>query len=89
MHWKTVLLLSIIWRVLIAVCTRTFFQPDEFFQSLEVAHKAVFGYGHLTWEWRVEAPIRSILFPSLYMPAYWLAKVLRLDDGPALVRQPQ
>ena len=35
-------------RVAIALATRTFFQPDEYFQSLEVAHHAVFGYGHLT-----------------------------------------
>lgn len=37
-------------RVLIAVLTRSFFQPDEYFQSLEVAHHLVFGYGALTWE---------------------------------------
>ena len=85
MHWRTVAAVSIVWRVIIALATRTFFQPDEFFQSLEVAHNVVFGYGHLTWEWRIENPIRSIIFPALYMPAYWLTKVTRLDDGPALV----
>lgn len=31
---------------------QTSFQPDEFYQSLEPAHALVFGYGHLTWEWR-------------------------------------
>ncbi|KAJ6296068.1 hypothetical protein OIU78_023996 [Salix suchowensis] len=25
---------------------------DEHWQALEVAHRIVFGYGHLTWEWR-------------------------------------
>jgi hypothetical protein len=31
---------------------QTFFQPDEYYQSLEPAHSLAFGYGHLTWEWR-------------------------------------
>lgn len=87
MRRRNVFLVAVIWRILIAVCTRTFFQPDEFFQSLEVAHNAVFGYGHLTWEWKTDAPIRTVLFPALYMPAYWLAKSAGLDEGPALVRQ--
>ena len=34
---------------------------DETWQSVEIAHKLVFGYGHLTWEW-VEG-IRSYLHP--------------------------
>lgn len=41
---------------------QTFFQPDEFYQALEPAHRLVFGYGHLTWEWR-DLPIPS--YPSL------------------------
>lgn len=31
---------------------QTFFQPDEYYQALEPAHRLVFGYGFLTWEWR-------------------------------------
>ena len=41
----------VLFRVVNAVCVRTFFSADEYWQSLEVAHKLVFGYGHLTWEW--------------------------------------
>ncbi|PSR83058.1 hypothetical protein PHLCEN_2v5862 [Hermanssonia centrifuga] len=59
--------------------------PDEFFQSLEVAHHLVFGYGHLTWEWLSPKPIRSILYPALNVPIYWLLKVLRLDGTKLLV----
>ncbi|KAK4049576.1 glycosylphosphatidylinositol anchor biosynthesis [Microbotryomycetes sp. JL201] len=40
------------WRVFNAVVSRSFFQPDEYWQSLEVAHEAVFSYGFKTWEWR-------------------------------------
>jgi phosphatidylinositol glycan class B len=61
-------------RILIALSTRTFFQPDEYFQSLEPAHHLVFGYGHLTWEWLAPTPIRSILYPVLNVPIYWLLK---------------
>ncbi|KAF8163512.1 glycosyltransferase family 22 protein [Crassisporium funariophilum] len=67
-------------RVLIALCTRTFFQPDEYFQSLEPAHHLVFGYGHLTWEWMAARPIRSILYPALNVPIYWLLKVTGLSE---------
>ena len=72
-------------RVCIALATRTFFQPDEYFQSLEVAHHAVFGYGYLTWEWLSSKPIRSILYPALNIPVYWLLKTARLDDTLLLV----
>ena len=48
------------WPILAPLLIRTFqlalpqthFQPDEFYQSLEPPHWLVFGYGHLTWEWR-------------------------------------
>jgi hypothetical protein len=38
-------------RAVNVIALRTFFNPDEYWQSLEVAHRLVFGYGHLTWEW--------------------------------------
>jgi len=72
-------LLALFVRILIALCTRTFFQPDEYFQSLEPAHNFIFGYGHLTWEWQTAYPIRSMLYPSLNIPLYWLLKVSGLD----------
>lgn len=78
-------LIALIWRIFTATTTRTFFQPDEFYQSLEVAHHAVFGYGHLTWEWSANPPIRSIVFPALYMPIYWLLKATKTDDTVLLV----
>jgi len=79
------LIVAVVVRILIAISTRTFFQPDEYFQSLEPAHRLVFGYGFLTWEWLSEHPIRSILYPALNVPVYWLLKVLKIDDGQLLV----
>jgi hypothetical protein len=73
-------------RVCLALLTDTFFQPDEFYQSLEIAHHAVFGYGYVTWEWAIERPVRSPVYPALYMAVYQLIKLLRLDDTRLLVR---
>ncbi|KAJ7087817.1 glycosyltransferase family 22 protein [Mycena epipterygia] len=72
-------LTALLVRVVIALCTSTVFQPDEYFQSLEPAHHLVFGYGHLTWEWLSPRPIRSILYPALNVPIYWGLKVTGLD----------
>lgn len=73
--------LALMVRISIAVFTRTFFQPDEYFQALEPAHALVFGYGHVTWEWLTDRPIRSIIYPSLNVPLFWLVKLLHLDDA--------
>mmetsp|Transcript_4377 Transcript_4377/g.10830 ORF Transcript_4377/g.10830 Transcript_4377/m.10830 type:complete len:548 (+) Transcript_4377:133-1776(+) len=54
----------LLFRVLNALLIRTFFNPDEYWQSLEVAHHAVFGYGSLTWEWEEE--LRGFLHPFLF-----------------------
>lgn len=63
-------------RVAVALLTRTFFQPDEYYQSLEPAHHIVFGYGALTWEWFTS--IRSVLYPALNVPVYALLKATGL-----------
>lgn len=76
---------AVVVRVSIALATQTFFQPDEYFQSLEVAHRLVYGYGHLTWEWLSPKPIRSILYPALNIPVYWILNVLGLDETLLLV----
>ncbi|KAG6335207.1 hypothetical protein ID866_3878 [Astraeus odoratus] len=73
------ILLSICLRLAIVLFTRGFFQPDEYFQALEPAHRYVFGYGHLTWEWVNPQPLRGILYPAVNIPAYWILKVSGLD----------
>lgn len=84
MTWKIVLI-AVTTRVLIALATQTFFQPDEYFQSLEVAHQQVFGYGHVTWEWLTQQPIRSIIYPALNIPVYSALKHMGLDNTRLLV----
>jgi Alg9-like mannosyltransferase family len=81
----TTILAALTIRILIALLTRSFFQPDEYFQALEPAHNFVFGYGTLTWEWLTHRPIRSVIYPALNIPIYWLLKVLKLDHSWLLV----
>jgi phosphatidylinositol glycan class B len=83
---KQIVFISLAVRIIQALLTSTFFQPDEYFQALEPAHHLVFGYGHLTWEWLSIHPIRSIIYPGVFVPAYWLVKVLGLEHGQWLVR---
>ena len=73
---------ALLLRVAVALLTRTFFQPDEYFQSLEPAHQFVFGYGALTWEWFTS--IRSIVYPALNIPLYALLKATGLAEAGAL-----
>ncbi|KAI0372949.1 glycosyltransferase family 22 protein [Pilatotrama ljubarskyi] len=86
---RDIILVALAFRIGIALVTCTFFQPDEYYQSLEVAHHLVFGYGQLTWEWLAPKPIRSIVYPALNVPIYWLLKVLNLDGTAALIWGPK
>ncbi len=53
--------------------------PDELFQSLEQAHRLVFGYGEVPWEFMVGA--RSWLLPGTLAAFMWLGD--QLKDSPA------
>ncbi|KAI0647344.1 glycosyltransferase family 22 protein [Trametes meyenii] len=86
---QQLVLTALVLRIGIALSTCTFFQPDEYYQSLEVAHYLVFGYGQLTWEWLASKPIRSIVYPALNVPIYWALKVLHLDHTSALIWGPK
>jgi hypothetical protein len=73
MQLTTALALTL--RVLISLSTQSFFQPDEYFQSL----------GYLTWEWLAPNPIRSILYPLINVPMFWLLRTIGLDQTSLLV----
>ncbi len=66
-----------------AALVQTSFVPDEYWQSLEVAHRMLFGYGELTWEW--DLGIRSTLHPLLYAVFAYPLHVLGLGDRALLV----
>jgi len=65
----------------LTICT--FFQPDEYYQSLEPAWKFVFGYGETTWEWK--EGVRGFFYPSLFAFVWWIAKTVGIQDAYALV----
>lgn len=71
-------------RLLSVWFVRTWYVPDEYWQSLEVAHNFVFGYGYLTWEW--QKGIRSYLHPLLISIIYQILAWLHLDTVQLLVR---
>ncbi|KAL8899143.1 MAG: hypothetical protein Q9192_001714 [Flavoplaca navasiana] len=74
---QDVLLFLVAFRVLNALCIRTFFQPDEYFQSLEPAWEIAFGSDHgawITWEWKNQ--LRSAIHPTLFAGVYWTAAEL-------------
>lgn len=71
-----------VYRLANALFVDTTFHPDEFWQGPEVAHRLVFGYGHLTWEWRHR--IRHYVHVLLIAPGFVLLRVLGADT-PRLV----
>ena len=75
----------VLFRVLNALVVDTYFNPDEFWQGPEVAHNMVFGYGHLTWEWRARAKLRGAAHPFLFFAIPYKMLALLGLDSPALV----
>ncbi|KAJ2868512.1 glycosylphosphatidylinositol anchor biosynthesis [Coemansia aciculifera] len=57
---------------------QTYIHPDETWQSLEVAHRTVFSYGFVTWEW--QHALRGFAHPMLFAAVYAVLQALRLDD---------
>ncbi|RAH74094.1 putative glycosylphosphatidylinositol-alpha 1,2 mannosyltransferase [Aspergillus aculeatinus CBS 121060] len=81
-----VFLYLLAFRLLNALTTRTFFQPDEYFQSLEPAWQAAFGENHgawITWEWRhqLRSSLHPLFFTAVYSAANGLACALHLSPA--------
>ncbi|XP_062561074.1 GPI mannosyltransferase 3 [Armigeres subalbatus] len=74
-------------RVASVFIVRTWYVPDEYWQSLEVAHRLAFGYGHLTWEWTYG--IRSYVYPSMIAGLYKLLELVKFDCVELLVLLPR
>lgn len=71
---KDVWMLIMVFRFINALCVQTFFQPDEYFQSLEPAWQMAFGSqsgAWITWEWQNQ--LRSSLHPALFAVLYYVA----------------
>lgn len=81
-NWDVALIFLVV-RLLSVFLVQTYFVADEYWQSLEVAHKLVFGYGYLTWEWTQK--IRSYLHPLLVVFIYKILDLLNIDNPSLLV----
>jgi len=78
-----IFLMLTLFRFYNSLTLKTFFVPDEYWQSIEVAHNFVFKYGYLTWEWKEK--IRSFSYPLLFTFPYMILKRFKLDNTDLLV----
>ncbi|KAE8149252.1 Alg9-like mannosyltransferase family-domain-containing protein [Aspergillus avenaceus] len=81
-----IFLYLVAFRLLNALILRTFFQPDEFFQSLEPAWQAAFGEDRgawITWEWRhqLRSSIHPLLFAALYSVTDFSARLVHFSPA--------
>ncbi|KAK5702147.1 glycosylphosphatidylinositol anchor biosynthesis [Elasticomyces elasticus] len=73
-------------RLVNALSVQTFFQPDEYFQSLEPAWQIAFGKdagAWITWEWRehLRSSLHPMLFAAVYRGAAQLCDLLQIAEG--------
>jgi hypothetical protein len=68
------LLAAFVSRLLTAIWFPSIHHPDEIYQSLEQAHRAVFGYGLVPWEFRDGA--RSWLLAGMLAMPMWIGEHL-------------
>ncbi|KAL8745733.1 MAG: hypothetical protein Q9190_002172 [Brigantiaea leucoxantha] len=74
---QDILLFLVAFRILNALSVKTFFQPDEYFQSLEPAWQIAFGAesgAWITWEWKNR--LRSAVHPTIFAGVYRLVSTL-------------
>lgn len=80
LSYKTILVIALV-RIASVFVVQTYFDPDEFWQAPEVAHRIVFGYGYQTWEWETDKAIRSYVHPFMFVPVYKLLQMTGMDTG--------
>jgi len=60
--WAALAAFAFALRIGLALGSPSIFYPDEIFQTLEPAHRLAFGFGVISWEWRLG--IRSWVLPT-------------------------
>ena len=84
---NSLFLFLLVFRIWNAFVIKTFFVPDEFWQGPEIAHRVVFGYGYLTWEWK--EGLRGWTAPLIYAISYKLLAFFGLDTSITVVMAPR
>ncbi|EPS61240.1 hypothetical protein M569_13558, partial [Genlisea aurea] len=82
-----ILSILLLYRAINSLLVQTYFNPDEHWQALEVAHRIAFGYGHLTWEWT--EGLRSYLHPLLFAALYKVMAFFGIDTPWFMARAPR
>lgn len=72
-----------IFRFLNAALVRTYFDPDEYWQSIEIAHRHVFGFGAVTWDWISGLRNWAAILP--FIAAFRIVKCLGLGQSDRVV----
>lgn len=70
-------------RLVAAIADHGVIWPDEIYQSVEPAHRLVFGNGLLAWEFQLGA--RSWFFPAQFAPFLEVGNLLGAESGVALM----
>jgi hypothetical protein len=65
-------------RIWLSLVDDGIYWPDEVYQSLEPAHRLVFGPGLVSWEYGLGA--RTWALPGLIAALFWLCQAVGLDD---------
>ncbi|KAJ9189502.1 hypothetical protein P3X46_000787 [Hevea brasiliensis] len=84
---KNIFAMCSAYRIANSLLIQTYFNPDEHWQALEVAHCIVFGYGHLTWEWK--KGIRGYLHPLVFALLFKILAALGLDTPWFMTKAPR
>lgn len=77
----------LLFRLSSVLFVQTSYVADEYWQSLEIAHKMTFGYGYVTWEWK--EGIRSYFYPFIISIFYKVLKYFSIDSVTFIVFLPK
>ncbi|XP_055497541.1 GPI mannosyltransferase 3 isoform X1 [Leucoraja erinacea] len=81
------IIFSVALRSVNCLLVQTSFVPDEYWQTLEVAHNMVFKYGYLTWEWKEK--LRGYTYPLIFASFYKLLQIFKKDTVQLLIWVPR
>lgn len=88
---NTTLVIIIISLLSLRLChlyiVHSWYVPDEYWQSLEIAHRITFGFGYQTWEWIVG--IRSYVSISWIILIYKILQLFSMDTLNFLIWSPR
>jgi len=89
LSWK-IIFVVVAFRCANALFLATYFNPDEFWQALEVAHEIAFGCGsEPTWEWGQDVQLRGYTHPLLFAALYKILAVVGLDSRFIVIAVPR